>query len=287
MSGGDRILLTGVRVRSGATGCCPEERGDGAGLRRRPRARPRRSTSRPRRTGVAATVHYGELAERGRRRDRRRARRPDRDRSRSASRDVALAHDLVDAGGRDGPQAAGADPGAVRRRRGARSSGPRRPVRARRDRARHEPRRARHATLDDAVAALRRLPGLTVGRRLDASTRRSRSRARTRPRPPRYGNRVVVGRTTLAPRGAAHRAARIERVFGRRAARALGRPDARPRSDRPRRPRARPSPGSSLPHPRAHERDFVLRAVARGRAATPCCPAEAACAHLLAALETS
>jgi dihydroneopterin aldolase/2-amino-4-hydroxy-6-hydroxymethyldihydropteridine diphosphokinase len=115
----------------------------------------------------------------------------------------------------------------------------------------------RDTTLDDAVTALRRLSGLTV----DAVSTVHETVAVTEHGPdtdrPRYGNRVVTGRTALAPAELLAALLGIERAFGRVRAERWG--------DRTldldlilQGERTIDEPGLLLPHPRAHERAFVL-----------------------------
>lgn len=141
----------------------------------------------------------------------------------------------------------------------------------------------RTATLDDAVAALHRLPGLAV----DAVSSVHETVAVTLDGPdpdrPRYGNRVVTGRTSLAPEALLDALLRIERVFGRVRTERWG--DRTLDLDLIAQGERRIElPGLVLPHPRAHERPFVLEpwleiepdAVLPGRGRVR---------HLLAALE--
>ena len=281
MNGTDRILLTGVRG-SGRHGVLPEERITGqefvVDLELALDLSVAAATDR-----VVATVHYGELAEsvvaviEGE---------PVDLIETLAQRiaDVALASDLVDAvvvtvHKPSAPITVPFTDVAVRIER-------RRPTA-------DEPvvialgtnLGDRDATLDDAVAALRRLPGLTVG----AVSSIHETVAVTVDGPdasrPRYGNQVLVGRTALAPEELLGALLRIERAFGRVRTERWG--------DRTldldliaQGHRVVEEPGLVLPHPRAHERAFVLGpwleadpdAVLPGRGRVR---------HLLAALEAS
>jgi len=115
----------------------------------------------------------------------------------------------------------------------------------------------RDTTLADAVAALRRLPGLLV----DAVSTVHETVAVTADGPdpsrPRYGNQVVVGRTGLEPERLLGALLRIEQVFGRVRTERWGDRtldlDLVVQGDR-----RIDEPGLVLPHPRAHERLFVL-----------------------------
>ncbi|GAA2750975.1 2-amino-4-hydroxy-6-hydroxymethyldihydropteridine diphosphokinase [Amnibacterium kyonggiense] len=141
----------------------------------------------------------------------------------------------------------------------------------------------RAETFAEAVAALQRLPGLTVD--VVSSLHETVAVTRSGPDPdrPRYGNGVVVGRTSLAPEALLHRLLLIERTFGRVRAERWGDRtldlDLIVQGDR-----RIDEPGLVLPHPRAHERAFVLSpwleadpdAVLPGRGRVR---------HLLAALE--
>lgn len=141
----------------------------------------------------------------------------------------------------------------------------------------------RDATLDDAVAALRRLPGLTI----DAVSSVHETVAVTEhgpdPERPRYGNRVVTGRTALRPDELLGALLRIERAFGRvRTARWGDRTldlDLIVQGER-----VVDEPGLLLPHPRAHERAFVL-APWFEIAPDAVLPGRGRVRHLLAALE--
>jgi dihydroneopterin aldolase / 2-amino-4-hydroxy-6-hydroxymethyldihydropteridine diphosphokinase len=254
MSGADRILLSGVRAR-GRHGVLPEERATGqdfvVDLELSLDLGVAAATDR-----VAATVHYGELAEQvvaaieGE---------PVDLIETLAQRiaDVALAHDLVDRVVVTVHKPAAPIPvpfGDVA-------------VRIERTRATSEEHVVialgtnlgdRDATLDQAVAALERLPGL----RIDAVSSIHQTVAVTvhgpDPAQPRYGNRVVVGRTTMPPQQLLGALLRIERVFGRVRAERWGNRtldlDLIVQGDR-----VLDEPGLVLPHPRAHERAFVLR----------------------------
>lgn len=254
MNAGDRILLTGVRAR-GRHGVLPEERATGqdfvADLELHLDLAVAAATDR-----VAATVHYGELAEQvaaviaGD---------PVDLIETLAQRiaDVALAWDLVDRVVVTVHKPAAPIPV------------PFGDVAVRIDRTRSAPAEHvvlalgsnlgdRDSTLDDAVDALRRLPGL----RVDAVSRIHETVAVTEhgpdPSRPRYGNRVVVGRTDLPPEHLLDALLRIERVFGRVRAERWGDRtldlDLVVQGDR-----VLDAPGLVLPHPRAHERAFVLQ----------------------------
>jgi dihydroneopterin aldolase/2-amino-4-hydroxy-6-hydroxymethyldihydropteridine diphosphokinase len=254
MSGGDRILLTGVRA-FGRHGVLPEERVAGqdfvVDLELSLALDVAAATDR-----VTATVHYGELAERvadvigGE---------PVDLIETLAQRiaDVALAYDLVDRVVVTVHKPAAPIPVpfgdvAVRIERGR--SAPSEHVVI----ALGTNLGDRDTTLDDAVAALRRLPGLV----LDGVSSIHETVAVTvhgpDPSRPRYGNRVVVGRTDLRPPQLLGALLRIERVFGRVRAERWG--------DRTldldlivQGARVIDDPGLVLPHPRAHERAFVLQ----------------------------
>ena len=281
MSSGDRILLTGVRA-FGRHGVLPEERVAGqefvVDLELTLDLSVAAATDR-----VVATVHYGELAEsvvaaiEGE---------PVDLIETLAQRiaDVALASDLIDVvvvtvHKPSAPITVPFTDVAVRIER--RRPGADEPVVI----ALGTNLGDRDATLDDAVAALRRLPGLSV----DGVSSIHETVAVTVDGPdasrPRYGNRVLVGRTELSPEDLLDALLRIERAFGRVRAERWG--------DRTldldliaQGGRVVDMPGLVLPHPRAHERDFVLRpwleadpdAVLPGRGRVR---------HLLAALEAS
>jgi dihydroneopterin aldolase/2-amino-4-hydroxy-6-hydroxymethyldihydropteridine diphosphokinase len=254
MNSGDRIVLTGVRA-FGRHGVLPEERAAGqefvVDLELALDLGVAAATDR-----VAATVHYGELAEEvaaviaGN---------PVDLIETLAQRiaDVALAHDLVDRVVVTVHKPAAPIPV------------PFTDVTVRIDRARSTPSEHvvvalgtnvgdRSSTLEDAVAALRRLPGLVV----DAVSSVHETVALTVDGPdasrPRYGNQVLVGRTDLEPDRLLSALLRIERAFGRVRAERWG--------DRTldldliaQGQRVVDGPGLVLPHPRAHERAFVLR----------------------------
>lgn len=115
----------------------------------------------------------------------------------------------------------------------------------------------RDATLDGAVAALRRLRGMTV----DAVSRSHETDAVTTagpdPERPRYRNRVLVGRTSLEPRALLTDLLGIERAFGRTRGERWGDRtldlDLVALGDR-----RIDEPGLVLPHPAAQDRAFVL-----------------------------
>lgn len=253
MSSRDRILLSGVRA-VGRHGVLPEERANGqefvVDLELWLDLGVAAATDR-----VAATVHYGELAEQV-------AAAISGDPvdliETLAQRiaDVALGNDLVDrvVVTVHKPTA----PIAV----------PFTDVAVRIDRARSTPSEHvvialgtnlgdRDTTLDDAIAALGRLPGLLI----DAVSPVHETVAVTEhgpdPSRPRYGNRVAVGRTDLEPRDLLTALLRIERAFGRVRAERWGDRtldlDLVVQGDR-----RIDEPGLVLPHPRAHERAFVL-----------------------------
>ncbi len=281
MNGGDRILLSGVRA-VGRHGVLPDERANGqefvADLELWLDLGVAAATDR-----VTATVHYGELAEQvvaaiaGD---------PVDLIETLAQRiaDVALGYDLVDrvVVTVHKPTA----PIAV----------PFTDVAVRIERARSTPSEHvvialgsnlgdRDTTLDEAIAALGRLPGLLI----DAVSPVHETVAITErgpdPSRPRYGNRVAVGRTDLEPRDLLTALLRIERGFGRVRAERWGDRtldlDLVVQGDR-----RIDEPGLVLPHPRAHERAFVLlpwldaepEAVLPGRGRVR---------HLVAALTTS
>lgn len=281
MNGRDRILLTGVRA-VGRHGVLPEERANGqefvVDLELRLDLGVAAATDR-----VAATVHYGELAEQV-------AAAISGDPvdliETLAQRiaDVALGYDLVDrvVVTVHKPTA----PIAV----------PFTDVAVRIERVRSTPSEHvvialgtnlgdRDMTLDDAIAALGRLPGLLI----DAVSPVHETVAVTEhgpdPSRPRYGNRVAVGRTDLEPRDLLTALLRIERAFGRVRAERWGDRtldlDLIAQGDQ-----RIDEPGLVLPHPRAHERAFVLlpwldaepEAVLPGRGRVR---------HLVAALTTS
>ena len=116
----------------------------------------------------------------------------------------------------------------------------------------------RDATLDGAVAALRRLRGLTVEAVSSSLETVAVTTAGEDPDRPRYRNRVLVGRTSLDPRTLLADLLGIERAFGRTRGERWGDRtldlDLIALGDR-----VLDEPGLVLPHPRAHERGFVLR----------------------------
>lgn len=115
----------------------------------------------------------------------------------------------------------------------------------------------RDRTLEDAVAALRRLPGLEVEAVSTVHETVAVTLAGPDPTRPRYGNAVVVGRTSLAPETLLAALLGIERAFGRVRGERWGDRtldlDLITQGDR-----IVDVPGLVLPHPRAHERAFVL-----------------------------
>jgi dihydroneopterin aldolase/2-amino-4-hydroxy-6-hydroxymethyldihydropteridine diphosphokinase len=249
----DRILLAGVRGR-GRHGVLPEERVAGqefvVDLELTLDLSVAAATDR-----VAATVHYGELAEAV-------VAAIERDPvdliETLAQRiaDVALAHELVDAvvvtvhkPSAPIPVPFGDVAVRIERTRAAATE----PVVI----ALGTNLGDRDRTLDDAVTALRRLPGLEI----DAVSPVHETVALTEhgpdPERPRYGNRVVVGRTSLQPEALLHALLRIERVFGRVRTERWGDRtldlDLVVQGDR-----VLDGPALVLPHPRAHERAFVL-----------------------------
>jgi dihydroneopterin aldolase/2-amino-4-hydroxy-6-hydroxymethyldihydropteridine diphosphokinase len=252
MSSDDRIMLTGVRAR-GRHGVLPEERATGqdfvVDLELSLDLGVAAATDR-----VAATVHYGELAEQvvaviaGE---------PVDLIETLAQRiaDTALAFELVDR------------VAVTVHKPSAPIPVPFGDVAVRIERSRSTP--VEHvvialgsnvgdrATLETAVEALRALPGLAV----EAVSRIHETVAVTAhgpdPSRPRYGNRVVTGRTDLTPEQLLDALLRIERVFGRVRAERWGDRtldlDLVVQGDR-----VLDRPGLALPHPRAHERAFVL-----------------------------
>lgn len=115
----------------------------------------------------------------------------------------------------------------------------------------------RDDTLDNAVAALDALPGFTV----EAVSRSHETVALTPagpdPSKPGYRNRVLTGSTSLPPDALLRTLLAIEGVFGRVRGERWGDRtldlDLIAYGDR-----MIDEPGLVLPHPRAHERDFVL-----------------------------
>lgn len=253
MNGDDRILLTGIRA-FGRHGVLPEERATGqefvADLELSLDLGVAAATDR-----VVATVHYGELAEQVVAAI---AAEPADLIETLAQRiaDVALGSDLVDR------------VVVTVHKPSAPITVPFTDVAVRIERARSVPTEHvvialgtnlgdRDTTLDDAVAALQHLPGLAV----DAVSPVHETVAVTAlgpdPSRPLYGNRVVVGRTDLEPADLLTALLRIERAFGRVRAERWG--------DRTldldlivQGVRMIDEPGLVLPHPRAHERAFVL-----------------------------
>lgn len=281
MNGADRILLTGVRG-FGRHGVLPEERADGQefviDLELSLDLGVAAATDR-----VVATVHYGELAEQvvaaiaGE---------PVGLIETLAQRiaDIALRDDLVDRVVVTVHKPAAPIPV------------PFADVAVRIERARSTPSEHvviaigtnlgdRDTTLDDAVGALRRLPGLTI----DAVSPVHATVAVTDHGPdtsrPRYGNQVVVGRTDLDPALLLAALLRIERAFGRVRAERWGDRtldlDLIAQGDR-----VLDEPGLVLPHPRAHERDFVLLPWLEAEP-DAVLPGRGRVRHLVAALETS
>ena len=253
MSGADRILLTGVRA-FGRHGVLPEERVAGqdfvVDLELRLDLGVAAATD-----PVAATVHYGELAEQvaavvgGE---------PVDLIETLAQRiaDVALAHELVDRVTVTVHKPAAPIPV------------PFADVAVRIERARSVPAEHvvialgtnlgdRDTTLDDAVAALQQLPSLVVEGVSSIHETVAVTEHGPDPSRPRYGNRVVVGRTALPPQRLLDALLRIERVFGRVRLERWGDRtldlDLIVQGDR-----VLDEPGLVLPHPRAHERAFVL-----------------------------
>jgi dihydroneopterin aldolase / 2-amino-4-hydroxy-6-hydroxymethyldihydropteridine diphosphokinase len=113
------------------------------------------------------------------------------------------------------------------------------------------------ATLDAAVAALGRLPGLAVTAASAPLETVAVTVAGPDPAKPRYVNRVAVGGTTLEPQALIAALLGIEQVFGRQRLEHWGDRTldldliayGTERID---------EPGLVVPHPRAHEREFVL-----------------------------
>jgi dihydroneopterin aldolase/2-amino-4-hydroxy-6-hydroxymethyldihydropteridine diphosphokinase len=253
MSTGDRIVLTGVRA-TGRHGVLPEERAAGqefvVDLELALDLSVAAATDR-----VTATVHYGELSEavvaaiEGE---------PVDLIETLAQRiaDVALAHDLV-----DGVVVTVHKPSAP-------ITVPFGDVAVRIERARAAASEPvvialgtnlgdRGTTLEDAVAALRSLPGLAV----EGVSSVHETVAITVDGPdtsrPRYGNQVLVGRSSLPPEALLAALLRIERAFGRVRLERWGDRtldlDLIVHGDR-----VVDAAGLALPHPRAHERAFVL-----------------------------
>ena len=281
MSSRDRILLSGVRA-VGRHGVLPEERANGqefvVDLELWLDLGVAAATDR-----VAATVHYGELAEQvaavisGD---------PVDLIETLAQRiaDLALGNDLVDR------------VVVTVHKPTAPITVPFTDVAVRIDRARSTPSEHvvialgtnlgdRDTTLDDAIAALGRLPGLLI----DAVSPVHETVAVTEhgpdPSRPRYGNRVAVGRTDLEPRDLLTALLRIERAFGRVRAERWGDRtldlDLVVQGDR-----RIDEPGLVLPHPRAHERAFVLLPWLEAEP-DAVLPGRGRVRHLVAALPTS
>jgi dihydroneopterin aldolase / 2-amino-4-hydroxy-6-hydroxymethyldihydropteridine diphosphokinase len=254
MSGPDRILLTGVTAR-GRHGVLPEERLAGqefvVDLELALDLSVAAATDR-----VAATVHYGELAEEvaaviaGE---------PVDLIETLAQRiaDVALAHDLVEGvvvtvHKPSAPIPVPFGDVAVRIERRRPTARPEHVVVALGSNLGD-----REATLDAAVAALQRLPGLEVTAVSESLETVAVTEEGPDPARPRYRNRVLVGSTVLEPRALLAALLAVERAFGRvRTARWGDRPldlDLIALGDR-----VLDEPGLVLPHPRARERAFVL-----------------------------
>jgi dihydroneopterin aldolase/2-amino-4-hydroxy-6-hydroxymethyldihydropteridine diphosphokinase len=115
----------------------------------------------------------------------------------------------------------------------------------------------RGAALEGAVAALRALPGLTVEAVSGARETVAMTLNGPDPERPRYRNQVVVGSSALQPRQLLAALLEIEHVFGRQRTERWGDRtldlDLIVHGDA-----SIAEPGLELPHPRAHERDFVL-----------------------------
>lgn len=113
------------------------------------------------------------------------------------------------------------------------------------------------ATLEAALDALRRLPGLAVTAASAPLETIALTERGPDPSKPRYVNRVAVGETTLDPDALLAALLGVERVFGRERLEHWGDRTldldlviyGDSRIERP---------GITVPHPRAHERDFVL-----------------------------
>ena len=115
----------------------------------------------------------------------------------------------------------------------------------------------RDATLDAAVESLRRLPGLVVDGVSASLETVAVTPTGPDPLKPTYRNRVLVGRTALPPRALLTALLRIEAVHGRIRTERWG--DRTLDLDLIAYGDLRvDEPGLVLPHPRAHERDFVL-----------------------------
>ncbi len=112
-------------------------------------------------------------------------------------------------------------------------------------------------TLDAAVAALHRLPGLVVTAVSGSHETIAVTTAGPDGSRPRYRNRVLLGRSSLSPRDLLAALLAIEQVFGRTRGERWGDRtldlDLIAHGDD-----AIDEPGLTLPHPRAHERAFVL-----------------------------
>ena len=253
MNGGDRILLTGVRA-FGRHGVLPEERASGqefvVDVELTLDLRVAAATDR-----VEATVHYGVLAER--------IVAAVEDESVQlietlAQRiaDVVLAHPLVE------------HTVVVVHKPAAPITVPFGDVAVRIERDRPASTehvvialganlRDRDRTLDAAVAALSALPGLAV--EAVSSSHETVALTPTGPDPskPGYRNRVLIGSTSLQPHELLAALLAIERVFGRVRGERWGDRtldlDLIASGDR-----VIDEPDLVLPHPRAHERDFVL-----------------------------
>jgi dihydroneopterin aldolase/2-amino-4-hydroxy-6-hydroxymethyldihydropteridine diphosphokinase len=113
------------------------------------------------------------------------------------------------------------------------------------------------ATLDRALVALGRLPGLAVSAASAPIETVALTASGSDPDRPRYVNRVAVGETTLPPRDLLAALHGVERVFGRQRLEHWG--DRTLDLDLIAYGGSRiDEPGLAVPHPRAHERDFVL-----------------------------
>lgn len=115
----------------------------------------------------------------------------------------------------------------------------------------------RDGTLDRAVAALAALPGFTVHAVSSSHETVAVTPAGPDPSRPRYRNRVLTGSTSLQPRELLTALLAIERVFGRVRGERWGDRtldlDLIVHGDR-----EVDDPDLVLPHPRAHQRAFVL-----------------------------